>query len=117
MNIWKYSGSTLTFSACVLENPKDPLAFKPQGFYFDAQDPMQPMDSSNLKEQKSKDDEDLFVFLCMCFVQSLIITGGEDGFVRIYFVDRIDEIIRFMFGKISKSSKRQQHTINIPSFA
>jgi hypothetical protein len=88
MNIWKYSGSSLTFSACPLENPKENFSLKSAGFNFDTQDLMQSIDISiigNVKERKGKDDDDLLslevTFLCMCFVQNLIIAGGEDGFV------------------------------------
>jgi len=91
MNVWKYSGSVLTFSTCSLENPKDTLVLKPNVFQqFDGQDLMQTGEMSNLKDQnKSKDEEDFFTlevtFLCLCFVQNLIITGGEDGFVSQHF--------------------------------
>jgi len=87
MNVWKYSGSVLTFSTCSLENPKDTLVLKQNVFLqFDGQELM-PGEMSNVKDQnKSKDEEDFFTlevtFLCLCFVQNLIITGGEDGFVN-----------------------------------
>ncbi len=89
MNVWSYSGSVLTFSACSLENPKDTLIMKTNIFQqFDSQELLQ---STDLKKEvdKSKEDEEYYTlevtFLCLCFIHNLIITGGEDGFVTSFW--------------------------------
>lgn len=83
MSIWKYSGSVLSFSACPLENPKEALTLKSNMLENQeyAQSPDIFVDSKQKEEEPTIGLEE--VFLCVCFVQNLIITGGSEGSVTI----------------------------------
>ena len=85
MSVWKYSGSTLNYFACPIEKTRDMLFIKPtfastSNTERGGLNAAQKEDLQKLIEE-NQDPILRVTFTCICFVQSIPVTGDTNGFV------------------------------------
>ncbi|EGR29518.1 PH domain protein [Ichthyophthirius multifiliis] len=92
MSLWKFNGSILSFQPLEIENPKDKENVKNNADFVrddGNKDEFPEKDQEQQNEEEDDEQELRATFLCIIFVQDVIITSAEDGFLYVWEGNKI----------------------------